>query len=127
MFAGALVPRRGTDAGVPGPRRSADECDAGWFAPVATRRRSLFFSWAAQIANKKTTLLSGPRPLPYSVLLNSAIAITVIPSPMTATMPSDSATGTGQPTQVMTGARCCSNTAGMLRWLNTACRMGPTM
>jgi len=43
MFAGALVPRRGTDAGVPGPRRSADECDAGWFAPVATRRRSLFF------------------------------------------------------------------------------------
>jgi len=43
MFAGALVPRRGTTAGVPGPRRSADECDAGWFAPVATRRRSLFF------------------------------------------------------------------------------------
>jgi hypothetical protein len=29
-------------AGVPGPRRSADECDAGWFAPVATRRRSMF-------------------------------------------------------------------------------------
>jgi hypothetical protein len=28
-------------AGVPGPRRSADECDAGWFAPVATRRRSM--------------------------------------------------------------------------------------
>src|SRR5580704_3915691 len=52
MFAGALVPRRGTTAGVPGPRRSADECDAGWFAPVATRRRSLFF-WAARIANKK--------------------------------------------------------------------------
>jgi hypothetical protein len=26
-------------AGVPGPRRSADERDAGWFAPVATRRR----------------------------------------------------------------------------------------
>src|ERR1043166_3887488 len=43
MLTGALVPRRGTDAGVPGPRRSADECDAGWFAPVATRRRSLFF------------------------------------------------------------------------------------
>src|SRR5215469_6365655 len=41
MMAGALVPRRGTDAGVPGPRRSADECDAGWFAPVATRRRSM--------------------------------------------------------------------------------------
>jgi hypothetical protein len=29
-------------AGVPGPRRSADECDAGWFAPVATRRRFMF-------------------------------------------------------------------------------------
>jgi hypothetical protein len=40
MLTGALVPRRGTVAGVPGPRRSADECDAGWFAPVATRRRS---------------------------------------------------------------------------------------
>src|ERR1700753_3907158 len=38
---GALVPRRGTAAGVPGPRRNADECDAGWFAPVATRRRSI--------------------------------------------------------------------------------------
>jgi hypothetical protein len=29
----------GAPAGVPGPRRNADECDAGWFAPVATRRR----------------------------------------------------------------------------------------
>jgi len=42
MLTGALVPRRSTCAGVPGPRRSADECDAGWFAPVATRRRSSF-------------------------------------------------------------------------------------
>src|SRR5580700_520698 len=42
MLSGALVPRWGTTAGVPGPRRSADECDAGWFAPVATRRRSMF-------------------------------------------------------------------------------------
>src|SRR5262249_50298060 len=41
MHTGALVPRRSTVAGVPGPRRSADECDAGWFAPVATRRRSI--------------------------------------------------------------------------------------
>ena len=31
----------GASAGVPGPRRNADECDAGWFAPVATRRRSI--------------------------------------------------------------------------------------
>ena len=54
MFAGALVPRRGTDAGVPGPRRSADECDAGWFAPVATRRRSLFSSACSQPGNRLT-------------------------------------------------------------------------
>src|SRR5262252_4899133 len=32
----------GAPAGVPGPRRNADECDAGWFAPVATRRRPIF-------------------------------------------------------------------------------------
>ena len=31
----------GAPAGVPGPRRNADECDAGWFAPVATRRRPI--------------------------------------------------------------------------------------
>src|SRR5215831_9241988 len=43
MLTGALVPRWGTVAGVPGPRRSADERDAGWFAPVATRRRP--FIW----------------------------------------------------------------------------------
>src|ERR1035438_9975192 len=39
IHSGALVPRRSTTAGVPGPRRNADERDAGWFAPVATRRR----------------------------------------------------------------------------------------
>ena len=32
----------GAPAGVPGPRRNADDCDAGWFAPVATRRRPIF-------------------------------------------------------------------------------------
>jgi len=32
----------GAPAGVPGPRRNADDCDAGWFAPVATRRRPVF-------------------------------------------------------------------------------------
>src|SRR6185437_4510299 len=37
----ALVPRRSITAGVPGPRRNADERDAGWFAPVATRRRTM--------------------------------------------------------------------------------------
>src|SRR5579859_165179 len=31
----------GAPAGVPGPRRNADDCDAGWFAPVATRRRPM--------------------------------------------------------------------------------------
>src|ERR1700733_9799932 len=44
MLTGALVPRWGTVAGVPGPRRSADERDAGWFAPVATRRRP--YKWS---------------------------------------------------------------------------------
>jgi hypothetical protein len=45
---GALVPRRGTTAGVPGPRRNADDRDAGWFAPVATRRRPMLAAfWAA--------------------------------------------------------------------------------
>jgi len=37
----------GAPAGVPGPRRNADECDAGWFAPVATRRRSIFGAFQA--------------------------------------------------------------------------------
>src|SRR6516164_8891087 len=37
----------GAPAGVPGPRRNADDCDAGWFAPVATRRRAVFGAlWA---------------------------------------------------------------------------------
>ena len=44
MLTGALVPRWGTVAGVPGPRRSADERDAGWFAPVATRRRPFLYT-----------------------------------------------------------------------------------
>ena len=37
----------GAPAGVPGPRRNADDCDAGWFAPVATRRRSIFGAFQA--------------------------------------------------------------------------------
>ncbi len=110
MLTGALVPRRGTVAGVPGPRRSADECDAGWFAPVATRRRSSF-----RPAHR------------YSVLRNSAIATVIIPRPMIATMAMDSQSGTSQPAQVMPGASCCPNAAGMLRWLKTAWRIGPTM
>src|SRR6202167_3259084 len=42
IHSGALVPRRSAAAGVPGPRRNADDRDAGWFAPVATRRRPNF-------------------------------------------------------------------------------------
>jgi hypothetical protein len=37
----------GAPAGVPGPRRNADDCDAGWFAPVATRRRPIFGAFQA--------------------------------------------------------------------------------
>ena len=47
MHTGASVPRRSTTAGVPGPRRNADERDAGWFAPVATRRRPNFAAFLA--------------------------------------------------------------------------------
>src|SRR5262249_26499411 len=40
----------GAPAGVPGPRRNADDCDAGWFAPVATRRRPIFGArWAPSL------------------------------------------------------------------------------
>src|SRR5580692_580432 len=47
IHSGALVPRRSTIAGVPGPRRNADDRDAGWFAPVATRRRPILTAfWA---------------------------------------------------------------------------------
>ena len=37
----------GAPAGVPGPRRNADDCDAGWFAPVATRRRPMLSPFGA--------------------------------------------------------------------------------
>src|SRR5579875_4177144 len=66
MHTGALVPRWGTVAGVPGPRRNADECDAGWFAPVATRRRSLFrcrWHLHRRLAVPPGAAL-GPQPLP---------------------------------------------------------------
>src|ERR1700683_1114793 len=47
IHSGALVPRRSTIAGVPGPRRNADDRDAGWFAPVAPRRRPIFAALCA--------------------------------------------------------------------------------
>src|SRR5215472_4587648 len=71
MLTGALVPRWGTVAGVPGPRRSADECDAGWFAPVATRRRSMsrvlrdLDRRARSAPNRSSLYVQGPsRPRP---------------------------------------------------------------
>ena len=53
--------------------------------------------------------------LGYSVLRNWAIAISIIASPMTATIPSDSHTGTGHPPQVRPGASRCCAPAGTLQ------------
>src|SRR5262249_15983917 len=108
MLTGALVPRWGTIAGVPGPRRSADECDAGWFAPVATRRRPFYWGNA------------------YSVFLNCAIAIPIIARPIAPTMDSDSHTGTVQLPHVTPGASRCCSPNDMFRWSKTARRIGPT-
>ena len=49
----------GAPAGVPGPRRNADDCDAGWFAPVATRRRAMLASLGPR---RGLAALSGGRP-----------------------------------------------------------------
>ena len=56
----ALVPRRSITAGVPGPRRNADDRDAGWFAPVATRRRP--YSAAFQAASRGSQCSPGDDP-----------------------------------------------------------------
>ena len=61
---GALVPRRSTTAGVPGPRRNADERDAGWFAPVATRRRTMLAALIAASAGLATSPGGGDPPGP---------------------------------------------------------------
>jgi hypothetical protein len=56
----------GAPAGVPGPRRNADDCDAGWFAPVATRRRPIFVAFQAPspwlAVSPGGTILPGGRP-----------------------------------------------------------------
>jgi hypothetical protein len=130
MLNGALVPRRSTTAGVPGPRRNADECDAGWFAPVATRRRSTLRAFWALAGGSQCFPGGIPWVLrlgSYSVFRNSRIATMSIPRPMAATMPSDSHTGTGQPTHVIPGASMCTAAGLRFRWLNTACRIGSTM
>src|SRR5580700_5698342 len=51
----------------------------------------------------------------YSVLLNSAIAMAINPRPITATIDSDSHSGTGQPPQVMSGASSLLKAGGKLR------------
>ena len=88
-------PPSGTTAGVPGPRGNADDSDAGWFAPVATRV-ALF--WSHCVVHGKSL-----RSRPYSVRWNSAIAMPSRAAPITATMPSDRPTGTAQPAQVTAG------------------------
>jgi hypothetical protein len=65
----------GAPAGVPGPRRNADECDAGWFAPVATRRRPIFVGLLADFATARSVFPGGyppeppGRPTPWAVLV----------------------------------------------------------
>src|SRR5580693_1140604 len=59
---GALVPRRSAAAGVPGPRRNADDRDAGWFAPVATRRRPKLAAFARGFAYGSQCLSGGTTP-----------------------------------------------------------------
>jgi hypothetical protein len=56
----ALVPRRSITAGVPGPRRNADDRDAGWFAPVATRRRPMLGACGASPGAR--SIFPGGRP-----------------------------------------------------------------
>jgi hypothetical protein len=221
----------GAPAGVPGPRRNADECDAGWFAPVATRRRSMFAArrpahlglavqfrgdpgtphWlrprdhgarrgnvAARQGDPKEpgparagflraagaleaaaagtcrrspvtphrrrrsgpvvrggrgkrhagvfpgrlasrcsvgqncfyqqTVLTLLNPFPgyYSGLLNVTMATPIMVRPITSTMVRDSHIGTTQPPQVIPGDSACMATGSRFRWLNTACRIGPT-
>ena len=68
---------------VPGPRRNADDRDAGWFAPVATRRRPILAAfqaaspWLALLSRRDdprtpprgTLAVSGARRRPGSVVV----------------------------------------------------------
>ena len=63
----------------------------------------------------------------HSVLLNSAMAMPTMPTPMTATMPRERPTGTVQPSQETPGAIWFRAAGLRLRWLKTARRMGATM
>jgi len=64
--------------------------------------------------------------LPYSGLLNAAIATPIMASPITATIARDSGIGTGQPSQVTLGESTPIAAGFRDRWLNTAWRIGPT-
>jgi hypothetical protein len=93
IHSGALVPRRSTIAGVPGPRRNADDRDAGWFAPVATRRRPIFAALCAASRLARSAFPGGRPPGPPARLphrwrgsplalfwLGAGLAVGVVPS-----------------------------------------------
>src|SRR5580658_8749724 len=82
-------------AGVPGPRRSADECDAGWFAPVATRRRSIF---AVRWYRSRTLAgCTGTPQAPQSPGAPSAGSTGTPQAPQAPGAPSAGSTGTPEP------------------------------
>src|ERR1700743_3595291 len=71
---------------------------------------------------------AGPGPGPgHSVLVNSMMAMVIMTRPISATMPRERPRGTVQPPQDTPGASLCRAAGLMLRWLNTARRMGSTM
>ena len=93
IHSGALVPRRSTIAGVPGPRRNADDRDAGWFAPVATRRRPIFAALCAASRFARSAFPGGRPPGPPARLphrwrgsplalfwVGAGLAVGVVPS-----------------------------------------------
>src|ERR1700684_500771 len=82
IHSGALVPRRSTIAGVPGPRRHADDRDAGWFAPVATRRRPIFAATCAASRLARSAFPGGrppgtPRVAPWAL---PGLAVGLVPA-----------------------------------------------
>ncbi len=74
-----------------------------------------------------TAIRTPPAGAGYSVRWNSAMAIPSMARPITATIPSDNPTGTDQPPHVTPGASVCRAAGLMLKWLNTASRMGATL
>ena len=62
----------------------------------------------------------------HSVALNSQIAMPSMTSPRITITAASSSVGTRQPNQVTPESSACSAWRGMLRWLNTALRIGST-